>query len=115
MRFLRVYFAVFISLGALLSCSEFLTPQGVISAPYNGQTVRGIQTILVTPPDTMLVDSVYIYINFQFETLMTTSPYQYEWDTRLLTNGWCYISVEVNDQLGGLPVTDVIQVKVDNI
>jgi hypothetical protein len=114
MRFVRLYLAFAFLLITFLSCSEFLNSGGLIATPYNGQTVRGVQTIVVAPPDNTLVDSIYLYINFQLEKTLTVSPYQYEWDTTLLTNGWYKISVEVYDQLGSYPLTDVIQVKVDN-
>jgi hypothetical protein len=114
MRFVRLYLASILLLFTFLSCSEFLSSGGLIATPYDGQTVKGIQTIVISPADDVLVDSIYLYINLQLEKTFTTAPYQYEWDTTLLTNGWCTISVELYDQLGGYPVTDAIQVKVEN-
>ncbi|NPU99925.1 MAG: Ig-like domain-containing protein [Brevinematales bacterium] len=114
MRFFRFYLASILLFFTFISCSEFLSTGGLIATPYNGQTVKGIQTIVISPADDVLVDSIYLYINFQLEKTLTTAPYQYEWDTSSISNGWCTISVELYDQLGGYPITDAIQVKVDN-
>lgn len=101
----------------LVSLSCMLIPWGqtggIISTPYDNQTVRGVQTILVTPPEDVLVDDVEFYINDDRIYIDTTDPYSAEWDTFDETNGWYIIYVELNG-LQGEFVTNAVRVRVDN-
>ncbi len=83
-------FALFIS-----GCSDMFGEQGIIVTPYDRQRVSGIQTILIQPPDNIIVDEIEIYIDNVFETLLFSPPYQYEWDTRQHPNGEVEIRVVI--------------------
>lgn len=98
-----------------VSCSEFIGGDDhYIKTPYHLQSVSGTQTILVLPPEKTLIDFVDFYINNSFVFRDFESPYQYEWDTRIYTNGQYIISVEIYDQLGNI-LKDEITVYVNNI
>lgn len=111
----KIYIILTILVLTLISCMLIPWNQtgGIITSHYENQTVRGVQTILVTPPDDVLVDDVDFYINKEKLYTATTEPFSAEWDTFDETNGWYYIIAELNG-LQGEFITNSVRVRVDN-
>ena len=58
-------------------------PSGTIGYPYAGQSVSGIETIIVNAEDNTEVIDVEFYIDNILVYTDDTAPYEYEWDTSL--------------------------------
>ena len=84
-----------------------------ITTPQDRQTVRGIQSIMATPPDKFNTDYVEIFVDQSKVVKATASPYKYEWDTRGATNGFHRIEADLYS-VEGSKLTDAITVQVDN-
>ncbi len=111
----RIFSLWLIAGGILLSSSCILDfeDQGIIATPYNNQSVSGVQTILITAPENVIVDEVYIYVDSGVLDYITAEPWQTDWDTFNYTNGWHTISAELYGQLGEY-YSNSIQVLVNN-
>ncbi len=105
-----------ISLSALSACPDTDLGNGsnrYITTPSDRQTVRGIQTIAVTPPDKFSIDHVDFFIDAILKKTVSQSPYTYEWDTQNYTNGQHQISVNLYS-VDGTTLSDAITVYVNN-
>lgn len=111
MKILKIYFILVIL--ALASCSLFNTQHYIIT-PADRQTVRGIQSILVEPPQNYVVDRVDFFIDGVYRSSDNSTPYVYEWNTLDVGNGSRLISVEIYNVSSSETVTDAITVFVDN-
>ncbi len=98
--------------GIAASCSLF-NPTRYITTPSDGQSVRGVQSILVEPPQNFTTDYVDFFINGAYVDRANSSPYKIEWDTRTVPNGTYKITVEIWS-VSATMVTDTITVYVDN-
>ena len=98
----------------LLFCScSALDNKRIITTPSDNQTVSGVQTIALTPPDNYPVDYAVFTIDGVKVSQDATSPYTYEWDTHLYSNGAHTISADLY-AVDGRDESDKITVYVQN-
>ena len=108
----------FLCLGLILlfaGCNFMLDGSHYITTPQDRQEVAGIQTIVVSPPDSFNVDYIEFSIDGYYVYHDNTTPYSYEWNTRSgqYTNGPHNIMVEMYS-IEGTYETDAITVFVNN-
>ncbi|MFN4216013.1 MAG: Ig-like domain-containing protein [Brevinematales bacterium] len=97
----------------LFSCTA-TQEQGLILSPKNGETLRGVVIISVSPSSTMVVDRVEIRINDSLHKVINSpGPYTSEWDTTIVSNGFYRIAVVVYD-IEGRSQSETIEVQVAN-
>jgi len=99
--------------GLVISCTT--TPgDGLILSPRDGETVRGVVVISVSPPADVVVDRVEFRIKGDLVGVVNApGPYTYEWDTTTVSNGFYTISVSVYD-IDGKTQSETIEVQVAN-
>jgi CSLREA domain-containing protein len=89
---------------------ELFEPYVKITHPKNGAVISGIQIIQVDT-DCKKVD---FYINSKLKHTVNSSPFTYEWDTILYSNGLHVIKANTYD-VPGVYFSDEITVNVENI
>ncbi|MCX7882094.1 MAG: Ig-like domain-containing protein [Brevinematales bacterium] len=95
------------------SCTA-MEEERLILSPRNGETVRGVVIISVSPPATMVVDRVEISINGKRHAVIPSpGPYSSQWDTTSSPNGFYTLSVSVYD-IEGKVQSETIEVQVAN-
>ena len=93
-----------------------IQPSGTINYPYAGQSVSGIETIIVNAEDNVEVINVEFYINNMLAFTDETAPYEYEWDTSLeLEDAEHIIGAKVTDTSDNIFYIPSISVYVNNI
>ncbi len=93
-----------------------IQPSGTINYPYAGQSVSGIETIIVNAEDNVEVINVEFYINNMLAYADETAPYEYEWDTSLeLEDAEHIIGAKVTDTSDNIFYIPSISVYVNNI
>lgn len=102
-RLMAFWFAAVALLTA--SCQFFtVTDQGIIGTPLDQQSVAGTISILITEPDGVSADQVFIYVDdAQLPNgYLTTAPWQADWDTAdgSYTNGPHSIYAELYGTMG---------------
>jgi len=101
--------------GLFVGCS--VSEEGsLITTPRDGETVKGVVSIVVSPPSTMVVDRVELFVNNTLTATLngnTSQSYTYEWDTTVLQNGVYTIRVRVFD-VDGQMKEQAIQVTIAN-
>ncbi|URA10293.1 Ig-like domain-containing protein [Thermospira aquatica] len=98
-----------------LSCTTTIE-DGIILSPRDGETVRGVVIISLSPPPGIVVDRVEVFIqNVLFKTINAPGPYTCEWDTTTgeYPNGFYQITASVYD-IDGQVTTQTIEVQVAN-
>ncbi len=84
-----------------------------ITTPVSG-TFSGLITITATASDDSGISSVKIYINNSLVSTDTTSPYEYEWNTTLETNGEFSIKAIAYDPSGNSETDDDTSITIGN-
>ena len=93
-----------------------ILPSGTIGYPYAGQSVSGIETIIVNAEDNTEVIDVEFYINNILVYTDETAPYEYEWDTSLESEDIEHIiGAKVADASNNIFNVPSISVYVNNI
>ena len=93
-----------------------IQPSGTINYPYAGQSVSGIETIIVNAEDNVEVINVEFYINNMLAYTDENAPYEYEWDTSLeLEDAEHIIGAKVTDTSDNIFYIPSISVYVNNI
>ncbi|MFN3659693.1 MAG: Ig-like domain-containing protein [Brevinematales bacterium] len=97
----------------LFSCTA-TQEQSLILSPKDGETLRGVVIISVSPSSAMIVDRVEIRINDSLHRVINSpGPYTSEWDTTVVANGFYRIAVSVYD-IEGRVQSETIEVQVAN-
>ena len=109
-----------ISLASLTGCGgskhhddDQISPTTSITAPAADTLLRGIVTISADAQDNVAVSAVKFHIDDQLLVTDTSSPYSYDWDTRLVNDGVHAIKVIAADAAGNTAESG-ISVSVDN-
>jgi Bacterial Ig domain len=89
-------------------------PTTSITAPANGATVSGTVTITASASDNVGVTKVEIYIDSALATTLTTSPYNFSWNTTTVANGSHSIFSKAYDAAGNVGTSATITVTVSN-
>ncbi len=104
------------SITVFLDNYDNVLPDGYISYPYAGQSVSGIETILVNASDNNSVVDVKFYINNILVSTDDIEPYEYNWDTSTeLEDINCIIGATVTDNSNNIYTIPSISVSVNNI
>lgn len=115
---MKAYFLpLLLVLGLAASCDLGLSDNHYIKTPYEGEGIsaNSVTVYVELPVDLFLnsgVDRVEFFINSNWaHTVQAPGPYQYEWDTSMLTNGRYTISITVYPELPDeSPINDSIYV-----
>lgn len=107
-----LFFCFLFTLFMITGCSLFQS-EHYITTPSDKQNVSGVQNIYVTPPANFSVDSVKFFVDSVYKYMASSSPYTYQWDTRVYTNGPHLLSIEMYS-VSGQMLTDAITVYVGN-
>jgi len=94
--------------------TDITPPTTQITAPQNNATVSGTLTVTATASDNVGVTSIQIYIDGSQAASGTTSPLNYSWNTRTLSNGSHTIFSKAFDAAGNLGTSATITVTVNN-
>ena len=93
-----------------------ILPNGTIGYPYAGQSVSGIETIIVNAEDNTEVIDVEFFIDNILVYTDDTAPYEYEWDTSLESEDIEHIiGAKVADASNNIFSVPSISVYVNNI
>ena len=93
-----------------------ILPSGTIGYPYAGQSVSGIETIIVNAEDNTEVIDVEFFIDNTLVYTDDTAPYEYEWDTSLESEDIEHIiGAKVADASNNIFNVPSISVYVNNI
>lgn len=95
-----------------LDNSDNEAPSVSITSPTNGSQVTGNVTISVDATDNVGVDKIEIYIDNVLKKTLTTSPYNYTWDSSTATNGTHTIYAKAYDAEGNVGTSNTISVSV---
>ena len=66
------------------------SPNGYIKNPITGQTVNGIVSIEVEATDNKAIQYVSIFVNNEIKITHLTEPFNYDWNTELVTDDLVY-------------------------
>jgi hypothetical protein len=89
-------------------------PTAGIVSPTDGADVSGLTTISGTADDAIGVSEVVFYVDDVVVSTDTTSPYTYDWDTTLESEGACTIKIVAYDTISQT-AEDQISVQVNNV
>jgi chitodextrinase len=93
---------------------DIIVPVLSIDSPVDGATLAGDVLIQVTASDDQDIDNVELLIDGGQIAVLSTAPYDHEWDTTLDSEGVHTISAIATDTSGNTATTEVV-VTVDNI
>ncbi len=82
-----------------------------ITAPVNGANVSGVVGVKATARDNIAVAKVDFFVNGVLKSSDTSSPYAYDWDSRVTANGKVGLMAKAYDAAGNAS-SDSIQVNV---
>lgn len=82
-----------------------------ITAPVNGANVSGVVGVKATARDNVAVAKVDFFVNGVLKSSDTSSPYTYDWDSRVTANGKVGLMAKAYDTAGNVS-SDSIQVSV---
>ena len=91
------------------------TPPTVsLTAPSSGATLSGFVTISATASDNVAVDHVDYLVDGALAATLTSGPFDYNWNSRSVSNGSHTISVRAVDTAGNQRTTTPITVFISN-
>jgi GH18 family chitinase len=89
------------ALGGVVTPSDSVAPSVAITAPANGSSLSGTVAVSVTASDNVGVAGVQFQLNgANLGSEVTTSPYNYSWNTALKSNGSYTLSAVARDAAG---------------
>ncbi len=86
-------------------------PSVDITAPANGANVSGVVGVKATARDNIAVAKVDFFVNGVLKSSDASSPYSYDWDSRVTANGKVGLMAKAYDTTGNVS-SDSIQVSV---
>ena len=91
-------------------------PSASVTAPVDGASVSGVVTVTASASDNQSVAGVRLLVDGQPNGLEdTAAPFQFSWDTRLITNGAHVLSVSARDGAGNVAESAPVATTVVNI
>ena len=94
--------------------ADTTAPTTSITAPSNGATVANTVTVSASASDNVGVTKVEIYIDSTLKSTITTSPYNYSWNTTTYANGSHTIYSKAYDAANNVGTSSTITVTVNN-
>ncbi|MEX2193394.1 MAG: Ig-like domain-containing protein [Nitrosarchaeum sp.] len=88
---------------------DTISPSVNITSPSDGKAVSGKTLITISAFDSSGISKIEIYVDGNLVTILTTSPYEYMWNTRSLSFGVHTVMVKAFD-INGNSATDSIDV-----
>lgn len=82
--------------------SDTVKPTLKINEPNNATTVSGKLSVKATATDNAAVSKVEFYVQDVLKQSDTTTPYEYEWDTKTVKDGTYVITVKAYDAAGNV-------------
>ena len=89
-------------------------PTAAITAPADGTTISGTTPVSVTATDNIGVTKVELYANGTLMDTLTTAPYDFSFDTAILTNGSHALMAKAYDAAGNIGNSATVNVTVSN-
>jgi len=87
------------------------SPNGYIKNPITGQTVNGIVSIEVEATDNKAIQYVSIFVNNEIKITHLTEPFNYDWNTELVTDDLVYsiyaVIVDIDNNRTTIPPISV--------
>jgi poly(3-hydroxybutyrate) depolymerase len=80
--------------------SDTTSPTVAITSPASGATVNGTVAVAITAADNTAVTKVEVSIDGTLAATLTSSPYQFSWNTKALANGSHTVAAKAFDAAG---------------
>lgn len=93
---------------------DTIAPAVAINNPTDGTTVNGIVAIGASATDAVGVARVDFYVNGQLIGSDSSSPYSFNWDSKMVADGAVLILAKAFDATGNVGVSNTINVTVNN-
>ncbi len=103
-----------VTVNLTVSIVDTTPPTTSITAPANNATVSGTTTISASASDNVGVVKVEIYIDSVLAATLTTSPYNFSWNTTTVANGTHTIFSKAYDAANNVGTSGTITVTVAN-
>ncbi len=94
--------------------SDTTNPTVSFSSPAKGATVSGIVNVSVTANDNVAVTKVEFLVDKTLKLTDNSSPYNYSFDSKLLSNGTHELSAKAYDAAGNTK-TETVNITVNNV
>ena len=95
---------------------DSVPPSATVTAPVDGASVSGVVTVTADATDNQSVAGVQLLVDGQPNGLEdTAAPFQFSWDTRLITNGTHVLTVSARDSAGNAAESAPVATTVVNI
>lgn len=94
---------------------DTVAPTTSIVAPAAGSTVSGKVNVTANAADAVGVTKVEFYVNGVLKLTDTTAPYNYTWDTTVVSNGAYTLSAKAYDAAGNVGSSAALPITVANI
>ena len=92
-----------------------VTPPVIAStAPAAGSVVSGIVSVSSTVSDNVGVSMVEFYANGAIQAAVNSTPYNYNWDTKTVSDGSYILTAKAYDAAGNVTTTSAVTVTVKN-
>lgn len=95
--------------------TDTTAPATSITTPANGSTVNSSITVSATASDNVGVTKVEFYVDGAFKSTLTSSPYNYTWDTTAYSNGTHALQTKAYDAAGNVGTSTTVSVTVSNV
>jgi hypothetical protein len=91
-------------------------PRVAVSAPGNGETVRGgtVRLAAAAGDDRRVAKVEFLVDRLPVGTAATTAPYETEWNSTTVANGNHNVTARATDDAGNVTTSSAVTVKVDN-
>jgi hypothetical protein len=95
---------------------DSVPPSASVTAPVDGASVSSVVTVTASASDNQSVAGVRLLVDGQPHGLEdTAAPFQFAWDTRLITNGTHVLTVSARDGAGNVAESAPVSTTVVNI